>query len=162
MLCPGVECEDLISSLLVPTFTIALPSLVSSKPHSPSNKFCPSLTLFTDTYTHSQLPSRFFLITHGETKTACTCNQSCCQLGSCGSWHHLLCMSQCRANVRYEQDVYLCRLSSVRLHTQHNAILIWPLEATHTFPLFSSSSWSLERLLDMLFIALLWPEVNNI
>lgn len=155
MLGPGVGTWGF--HILTPHFYLYI-SASSSKFH---HSHIPSVTHFVPaspsaqtpahTHSHTPLPLRFVLITTGETKTGCTCNQSCCQLGSCGSWHRLLCFSQCRVNVRYVQHVYLCRVSSGMLHTQHNAILIWPLEATHIhthFSLFSSSGmepWRIAR-----------------
>ena len=51
-----------------------------------------------------------------------------------------------RASVCRGQNVYLCRISSGRLQTQHNAILIGPLEATHTHSLCSlPPEWNLGR-----------------
>lgn len=53
-------------------------------------------------------------------------------------------------NARYEQNVYLFGISSNRLLTQHNAVLIWPLDSRpHTFSLFSPSSvepWNQARI----------------
>lgn len=84
---------------------------VSSQPHSLSIVRA-SPCAQTPVHVHTQLPLCFVLSTSCETKTGCTCNQSRCQLASRSSWHHLLCVSRCRVNVRCEQNVYLCRFSS--------------------------------------------------
>lgn len=145
---PGVGHVDLISNVLATTFLLTFPPLSFISSTFPHQHLLSSPHLVrTSTKcarTHKQLPPGFVLITNGVTKTASVGNQSCCQLGSCGSWHRLLCVLWCRLNVHSEPNVYLCRISLDRLHTQHKAILIWPLQATHThthfISLFSSSS----------------------
>ena len=101
---------------------------------------------------HMQSPVRFVLITDGETKTGCTCNQSCCQRGSRDSWHHLPCTSRCRASkctpwaeclfvqdfIRQAADSAQCYIDrATRGHTHTH---------THTLSLCSlPPSWNLGR-----------------
>lgn len=102
----------------------------------------PSVTPRAQIPPHTQSPVRFVLITDSETKTACTCNQSCCQRSSRGSWHHLLCTPRCRASkctpwaeCLFVQDFIRQAADSAQCHIDRAT-----RGHTHTLSLFSSSS----------------------